>query len=798
MRLILSLACSAEDRRLFNSLYGIPLEKVKVVPNGVFTSKMTPVTKEEKKSIRKKLGISGNTVAIFIGSNYQPNIEAAQFIIQDLAPKLPEVVFVIAGGVGNGINKDDIKELPNVVITGVLTDDDKIHYLTASDIAVNPMFSGSGTNIKMFDFMAAGLPILSTEIGARGIEEGTFSAVQLCEAQSFPDAVKSILHDEEKQNLMSHAARQLAEEKHSWEHISCNLGILVSRYCSRRQKAQPFYSVIIPSYERHDNLNKLMKALSQQSCRDFEVIIVDQSKARWDQATSGLGLDILYIHTEVKGAAKARNTAAFFARGEVLAFTDDDCLPAPDWLANAKKLFHGGNIIGIEGLIKSDKLSDPTYRPVTNDGFPGIGFMTANLFLKTEIFNRINGFDDRFDNPHFREDTDLAWRALEYGDIPFSNAVTVFHPPHLRQIERESLLERNKFFENDALLLKKHPQKYLELFLKEQHWKNTKGFWENILRGAAKYNVNISQYAIGHYYQEMHQDNSKTTNGALTRETVEHQSFSALSDIFARQMHSINIRLSTKNPSQIEKNLSSAARITDNVKQMIADKTHGGYFESSVERYNHYFAVAMSFLKTGSRILDIGNAPGHVGIGLHLLGMNIQGLNLNDCWLQTYPDPKWLKTFNVISNDIEKNILPYEDDMYDALYFTEVLEHIAIKNPVDILTEFRRVLKPGGLLVLSTPNVCNISNIYALMNGKNVFWTSDMFYGSVDRHNREYTPDEVHEVVLKAGFKKLTMYGFNCHSNWRSGGAEFANMVINKIGDDHPLLKNTIMLFAFK
>jgi glycosyltransferase involved in cell wall biosynthesis/2-polyprenyl-3-methyl-5-hydroxy-6-metoxy-1,4-benzoquinol methylase len=793
------LACSAEDRRLYKHLYGIPSGKIKVVPNGVFTRKVTPVGKDEKKNIRQKLGLSGETVAIFIGSNYQPNVEAAQFIIQDLAPKLPETVFVIAGGVGNGINKDDIKALPNVVITGFLSDDDKVHYLAASDIAVNPMVSGSGTNIKMFDFMAAGLPILSTEIGARGIEEGTSQVIQLCDAHTFSDAIKSILHDEKKRDLMALAARQLAEEKYSWENISNNLGILVSRYYAGHLGKQPFFSVIIPSYERHDNLNKLMKALSQQSCRDFEVIIVDQSKTLWDQASADFGLDILYIHREVKGATKARNAAAFFARGEFLAFTDDDCIPAPDWLSNAKKLFRGDNIIGIEGLIKSDKLNDPAYRPVTNEGFPGIGFMTANLFLKTEVFNGINGFDERFDNPHFREDTDLAWRALEWGDIPFSNGVMVLHPAHPRQIERESLVERNKFFEKDALLLKKHPKKYMELFLKEQHWQNTPGFWENFMLGAKKYYVNPDKYGIMRYHPVAQKETRiQPISDAIALEN-DMPNMQDLSAVLANQIQVSQINLSTTIPPEIQTHLPAVANITGKVKKIIGDKTHGGYFDSSVERYNHYFSIAAAYLPKGATILDIGNAPGHVAIGLHLMGMRIQGLNLDATWQSTYPSPEWLKTFNVITSDIEKNKLPFEDNLFDAIYFTEVLEHIAITNPVDILSDFPRVLKPGGILVLSTPNICNISNIYALIKGKNIFWPNDLFYeGGLDRHNREYTPDEVHEVVLKAGFNKITMYGFNCQSNWRSEGAEFAENAIRKFGDKHPLIRNTIMVIASK
>ncbi len=793
----LIFVCSHEDRELFNKLYAVPFEKMKVVPNGVFTTKIKPVSPFEKDTIKQQLGLAHHHSAIFIGSNYQPNLEAAKFITDWLAPKVPDVVFVIAGGVGAGLDQTAFLNQPNVVVTGFLDDTQKMQYLAASDLAINPMFSGSGTNIKMFDFMAAGLPILSTEIGARGIDTGTTGAVQLCDKNAFPEKIQSVLRDKSAREAMSLAARRLAEEKYSWEMISNQLGLLIDRLKNTRTHEQPFFSVIIPSYNRHDNLNALMNALAHQTWRDFEVIIVDQSAKRWEQAEAPFGLDLFYLHTDIKGAVKARNTAFFYSRGKVLAFTDDDCVPAPNWLQNAKVRFERHDIIGIEGLIKSDKLTNPAYRPVTNDGFPGIGYMTANLFLRSEVFSRINGFDERFDHPHFREDTDLAWRAMKYGSIPFGEDVSVFHPPHLRTIERESHAERNKYFEKDALLLQKHPRKYMELFLAERHWERTPGFWDNFMRGASKYGIDPDDYDVKMYYPLLPAGTMTLSPDSATTPGSTMATMRDLSADLVDKMLSARMNLSTEIPREILAKLTSASSITGKVKMIIGDKTHGGYFDTSVERYNQYFSIAAAFLPKGATILDIGNAPGHVGIGLHLMGMRVQGLNLNDCWHSTYPSLEWLKTFNVISHDFEKSKLPYDDSLFDAIYFTEVLEHIAVKNPVDILTDFLRVLKPGGLFVLSTPNICNISNIYALLKGKNIFWPNDMFYGGLDRHNREYTPDEVSDVVTQAGFKNITMYGFNCHSNWRKDGAEFANRAIAKFGDKNPLLRNTIMLYAF-
>jgi GT2 family glycosyltransferase len=135
---------------------------------------------------------------------------------------------------------------------------------------------------------------------------------------------------------------------------------------------------------------------------------------------------------------------------------------------------------------------------VTNVGFEGIGFMTANLFLRRDTFCAVGGFDARFDPLPFREDTDLGWRALEHGSIPFGGDVRVYHPPQPRAVEREALGSRARFFENDALLLKKHPERYRTLFLRERHFAQTPGFFDHLQRGAAKYGVQIDDFYLSH------------------------------------------------------------------------------------------------------------------------------------------------------------------------------------------------------------------------------------------------------------------------------------------------------------
>jgi glycosyltransferase involved in cell wall biosynthesis len=250
---------------------------------------------------------------------------------------------------------------------------------------------------------------------------------------------------------------------------------------------------VVPTYERQGHLPKLLDCLANQTFRDFEVILVDQSSSPWKVPDKYSSLDVLYEHTDLKGTSRARNLGAWLARGEVIAFTDDDCQPEPDWLRNARRYFDHARVVGVEGLIVSERVNDPDYRAVTNNGFEGIGFMTANLLLRRDTFNAIDGFDEQFDVP-FREDTDLGWRACALGEIPFGHDVRVFHPAHARSIEREALSERVRFFEKDALLFKKHPDRYRTLFLREAHYLNTKGFQEHFRRGALKYGVKIDEF----------------------------------------------------------------------------------------------------------------------------------------------------------------------------------------------------------------------------------------------------------------------------------------------------------------
>jgi SAM-dependent methyltransferase len=99
----------------------------------------------------------------------------------------------------------------------------------------------------------------------------------------------------------------------------------------------------------------------------------------------------------------------------------------------------------------------------------------------------------------------------------------------------------------------------------------------------------------------------------------------------------------------------------------------------------------------------------------------------------------------------ERDAFPYESARFDCVLFCEVLEHLLL-DPERVVAEIARVLRPGGFLVLSTPNATRLPNLYLLALGRNIYdgYSSNGAYG---RHNREYTLPEVCGLLRRHGLE---------------------------------------------
>jgi len=218
------------------------------------------------------------------------------------------------------------------------------------------------------------------------------------------------------------------------------------------------------------------------------------------------------------------------------------------------------------------------------------------------------------------------------------------------------------------------------------------------------------------------------------------------------------------------------------------------YLECSLPRYKFAVDRVVKYLPAGSGILDLGCAPGYLGIFLDALGYRVQGIDLNELWWEEYPSRDWVKSLRVRACDVEHAPLPFPDASLDGVVFAEVLEHVAIAHPRNILIEIRRVLRAGGYLFLTTPNVANLANIITLARGANIFWPPEIFYGGTDRHNREYTPGEVVALCRSAGLGIAEQFLFNGPNNWNGAAGSLMYETLESLkaeAGDSPLLGNT-------
>ncbi len=109
--------------------------------------------------------------------------------------------------------------------------------------------------------------------------------------------------------------------------------------------------------------------------------------------------------------------------------------------------------------------------------------------------------------------------------------------------------------------------------------------------------------------------------------------------------------------------------------------------------------------------------------------------------------------FDCVCFDLEGEPFPLPDDHFDVVLFCEVIEHLT-ENPIAALSEIHRVLKPGGALVLSTPNVASLCHALLLLGGGNIY---DPYHLGASlrgsRHSREYTLAELVMMIEGCGFR---------------------------------------------
>lgn len=208
--------CSEDDRKTLIGMYELNPDKVIVVPNGVDVNETVFTDIETRLNNKKKLGLSNEKMGIFMGSWHLPNIESSEIII-DIAEACPEARLLLMGSMCDYFKNRNLPE--NVGLLGMVSEEEKSRIFATVDFALNPMYSGSGTNLKMFDYMSAGIPIITSDFGTRGIEDK--STFVIAEKESLVQVINEFDLNKMGENVVK--ARKIAEDTFDWKVISKTL-----------------------------------------------------------------------------------------------------------------------------------------------------------------------------------------------------------------------------------------------------------------------------------------------------------------------------------------------------------------------------------------------------------------------------------------------------------------------------------------------------------------------------------------------------------------------------------------------
>jgi GT2 family glycosyltransferase len=229
-------------------------------------------------------------------------------------------------------------------------------------------------------------------------------------------------------------------------------------------------SVVVPTCGRPDLLLRCLQALRMQTlaAAAFEIVVVDDGRS---DATRCLVTTLADEHPEPRirylrpgpgrGPAAARNAGWRAAFGELIAFTDDDTVPLPDWLERGEAALRAGPWAALAGrvLVPLDE-RPPTDHARMTQGLERTEFVTANAFVRRRALQQVRGFDERFTRA-WREDSDLQFRLQdEAGPVGRVEEAVVVHPVRRERWGVSLRQQKNAFFE--ALLYRLHPRRYRE------------------------------------------------------------------------------------------------------------------------------------------------------------------------------------------------------------------------------------------------------------------------------------------------------------------------------------------------
>jgi GT2 family glycosyltransferase len=199
----------------------------------------------------------------------------------------------------------------------------------------------------------------------------------------------------------------------------------------------PLASIVIPTFNGGSRIGNCLDSLVEQTKgREVEILVVDDGSSDNTASIVSRYSSVRLISQSNAGPAAARNRGALEARGTILLFTDDDCVPMPDWLEAMLGPFKDPNVVGAKGVYRTHQKSlaarfvqieyEDKYRLMS--GLSSIDFIdTYSAGFRRDRFLEMRGYDTSFPVA-CAEDVELSYRMSARGwKMTFVPGAIVYH-----------------------------------------------------------------------------------------------------------------------------------------------------------------------------------------------------------------------------------------------------------------------------------------------------------------------------------------------------------------------------------
>ncbi len=228
----------------------------------------------------------------------------------------------------------------------------------------------------------------------------------------------------------------------------------------------------------------------------------------------------------------------------------------------------------------------------------------------------------------------------------------------------------------------------------------------------------------------------------------------------------------------------------ESTKDQVSDEEFAKYtmgmLRPDVRRVSLIVSIAQAVLGASAtgQGLEVGSGYGYLLFPMALLLPNVQWTAVDHpsrSYEQRDAFAKAFREYNCqfTAMDIIHEALPFPDGHFSVVTFSEVLEHLPVERLNFVLSELARVLRPGGILIMSSPNQASLENRLRLLKGGSILAMPDKLFAAGDTfgHIRLYTPSEMEAAMSKLGFSLECSRAESNNSAYQGGqcpgGGEF-------------------------